>query len=57
MHTFQPFAWQTTADTPLNYDARDYLVFIAAVRHLWQNRMDKFGLCSVVELLIKSDSY
>jgi len=45
------------AETPLNYDAPDYLnVFAAAVRHLRQNRTDKFRLSSVVELLIKSES-
>jgi len=35
---------------PVNYDAPDYLnVFIASVRHLWQNQTDKFRQCSVVE--------
>jgi len=51
--------WFFTADThTVNYDVPNYVdVFVAAVRYLWQNRTDKFGQCSVVELLIKSDSY
>jgi len=32
-------------------------VYVAAVRLLWQNQTDKFGLCSVVELLSKSESH
>jgi len=52
------FGSKPIADTPLNYDAPDYLyVFVAVIRHLWQNRTDKFGQCSVVELLIKSESH
>jgi len=31
-------------------------VYVAAVRHFWLNRTDKFGHCSVVELLITSES-
>ena len=31
-------------------------MFVLAVYHLWKNRTDKFKLCSVVELLIKSES-
>ena len=43
------------ADALLNYDVSN--VYIAAIRHFWQNQTDKFGQCSVVELLIKNESY
>ena len=57
-HISQQQHCSSIADTPLNYDAPDYLnVFVAAVLHLlWENRTDNFGQCSVVELLMENES-